>query len=179
MGQRKWLWVILLGLLVGASLSGGGAGRVAAEAAELPCWPGTGTTPAPPYPARTYLPLTVAPTSGGCGLEVEANDTHTAAQALSATCVAATAASSGDSDWYALRVCAPVTLTFRTTGAPQSALDLDLYLHAQPPGVPLAASEGLGVNETVTRRVAAGTYYALGQPAAGSGAYTLWLEVQR
>ena len=60
-----------------------------------------------------------------------------------------------------------------------SPLDLDLYLHTNPPGVPLAASEGPGLDERLTTRLITGTYFILAQPAVGAGAYELWIEAHR
>jgi hypothetical protein len=114
-----------------------------------------------------------------CALEVEPKDTHSAAQPVTGACVTANIPSSADADWYALRVCSPVTLTVRTTGPLTSPLDLDLYLHTNPPGVPLASSEGPGLDERIITRLITGTYFVLAQPAVGAAAYELGIEAQR
>ena len=98
---------------------------------------------------------------------------------MTAACVAASVADSGEADWYALRLCSPVTLTIRTKGPLTSTLDLGLDLHGDPPGVPLVTSAGPGLGQLVTARLIAGTYYARVQPARGSGAYELWIEARR
>lgn len=131
---------------------------------------------------RFYVPAVINSSPGVtpvCDVEIEFNDTHQAAQVVTGSCVTASTASSGDPDWYALGICSPVTLTVRTRGPLTSTLDIDLYLHGDPPGVPLAASEGPGVSEIVSAHLLTGTYYALVQPAAGAGPYELSFEVQR
>ncbi len=171
----------LAGLLVAQSRA------ATAGPLSLPCYPGTGAAepPTSPYPARAFLPLVAASNLALCAEEIEPNDTHTVAQAVTSGCVAARVASiaddewSADTDWFALRLCSAVTLTVRTKGPLTSAYDLDLYLHGEPPGVPLASSEGPGLGEIVSARLVTGTYYTLVQPAHGLGGYELWFEVQR
>ena len=175
----NWRGVVIVGLLILTGSTGGPARALRPEQPHLPCFPGTGVSGPPPYPARAFLPLVGSSGVMACALEVEPNDTHSAAQPVTGTCVAASAASSADADWYALRVCSPVTLTLRTTGPLTSPLDLDLYLHSNPPGVPLASSEGPSLDERLTTRLITGSYFALAQPAVDAGPYELWIEAQR
>ncbi len=174
------LAIILSGLLLTGAV-GAPSRAVTSGPLSLPCYPGTGATepPTSPFPVRAFLPLVTASDTATCAAEIEPNDTHTVAQAVTGACVATSVASSADADWYALRLCSPVTLTVRTKGALNSLLDLDLYLHGNPPGVPLASSEGPGLGEIVTARLITGTYFALVQPAAGAGPYEVWIEVRR
>lgn len=172
---------IILSVLILIGEGGVPSHAVTADPISLPCFLGTGVTaPSPsPYPARAFLPLALSFNTATCVAEIEPNDTHSAAQVVTGSCVAASTVSSADADWYALRVCSPVTLTVRTTGPLNSVFDIDLYLHGDPPGVPLASSEGPGLAEVVSARLITGTYYALVQPAVGSGSYTLMLETRR
>lgn len=151
------------------------------DSGDMPCYPGTDAVdPMSIYPVHTYLPLVVVPPSTPtCANEVEPNDTPLAAQAVTATCVTARAADSGEADWYALRLCSPAALTLRTTGAPTGTLDLDLSLHGDPPGAPIIAAEGPGSGKLVLARLISGTYYVRVQPATGSGDYELSITARR
>lgn len=150
------------------------------------CFPGTGSPPAV-LPYRCFLPMVVKggqstpvpPTPPACtGLEQEPNDTHTDATPFVVSCFQGSASWDGDPDWYRVDLCSgPWRLTARLTGP--AGANLDLYLYADPPGWPIAASEEGGSEETIAASgLVTGTYYILVQPAWGSGAYTLSAEVQ-
>ncbi len=125
---------------------------------------------------RTYLPViqghggTPAPET--CTVsEREPNEVHTAAQPID-QCVKGAAPDDLDQDWFKLEVCqGPVDLTLKLEGQG----DVDLYLHSNPPGQPIARSETVGSREQIqATHLVTGTYYVLVQPAIGAtGTYTL------
>jgi hypothetical protein len=130
------------------------------------CFPGTEPR-TPPGPYRAYLPLILCarkPVPPTCAPEIEPNATHTDAQVVTDRCVEGHTSWSGDLDWYRLDICSPVDLFLVLAGP--TGVDLDLYLHGDPPGWPLYSSEGVGTSrETITATgLVSGTYYVLVQP---------------
>ena len=117
-----------------------------------PCLPGTEPQVERPY--HFYLPLVIKPLGpeppGGCDVvEVEPNDTHTDAQVLVSACVAGNTSWYGDGDWYRLNVCTPIgqlrlVLEEEENGGDGVGLDLDLYLHKDPPGEQIAGIKSAG-----------------------------------
>ena len=181
MFARKHIALLALLLLLSTGLAAK-AGPAASEASE--CFPGT--EPRAPQPHHCYLPLIIGeenqpPPLPVCSQEIEPNDTHTDAQVVATACVDGAAAWDGDADWYRLKVCSQVTLVLSLEASGSGALDLDLYLHPDPPGWPLHASERPG---TASERITAtnlltGTYYVLVQHASGAGDYRLFIQATR
>ncbi len=167
--------------MLAARLSADDLSALTSDSGDVPCYPGTDAVESSSlYPVHTFLPLVVAPPSTPtCADEIEPNDTHATAQAVTTACVTARAADSGEADWYALRLCSPVALTVRTQEVLTGGLNLDLSLHGDPSGVPITSADGPGPGKLVLARLIAGTYYVRVQPAAGSGAYELSITTRR
>jgi hypothetical protein len=105
-------------------------------------------------------------------LEEEPNDIHTTATGLAQPCARGEITSNSDLDWYQIDLCSARPYVGLYLQGPNQ-VDFDLYLYGNPPGAPLAASEGPRAIEFLTTSLVTGTYYVLVSPVHGTGAYTL------